>query len=99
MTQHISSVSSDALDSGPLPRKSYDEMALLTGKNVYLDTSRYNRVALQCTHMRGRKKVRCNDSTLYPDRDFPLREIGTWEKVRYNGGYVITVDTLLAITL
>ena len=23
--------------------------------------------------------------------NFPLREIGTWEKVRYNGGYVVTI--------
>ena len=38
----------------------------------------------------GRKKVRCNGSTLYPDREFFI----TWnwdlgEKVRYNGGYVV----------
>ena len=28
--------------------------------------------------------------------NFPLREIGTWEKVRYNGGYVVTrLDCIL----
>ena len=30
---------------------------------------------------------------------FPLREIGTWEKVRYNGGYVVNGVRFNAIRL
>ena len=46
--------------------------------------SRYN--VLQV----GRKKVRCNGSTLYPDLEFS-RKIVTWGKVRYNNGYVVNL--------
>ena len=36
------------------------------------------------------KKVRCDDSTLYPDREFfIISEIRIWEKVRYDDGYVV----------
>ena len=49
----------------------------------------YSRVALQCTPRRVRKKyvvmvVRCMRT-----ENFPIHEIGTWDQVRYNGGYVV----------
>ena len=47
----------------------------------------YSRVAIQRTTRGVGKKyvvmiVRCSENV-------PLREIGAWEKVRYNGGYVV----------
>ena len=45
----------------------------------------YSRVALQRTPRGGgEKKLRCIRT-----ENFPSREIGTWEKKRHNGGYVV----------
>ena len=48
------------------------------------------------TTYEGRKKlsrsVRCIRT-----KNFPLLEIGTWEKERYNGGYVVTIVRCMRI--
>ena len=50
----------------------------------------YNRVALQRTPRGTEKKYVVTIVRCIRTENFPFREIGTWEEVRYNGGYVVT---------
>ena len=49
----------------------------------------YSRVALQRTPMGGGKKYVVTIVRCIRTENFPLRDIGTWEKVRYNDGYIV----------
>ena len=47
----------------------------------------------------GRKKYTVTIVRFIRTENFPLREIRTWEKVRYNGGYVVNGVRCNAIPL